>query len=402
MIEEGLVQGLPSAFRERATKHALQGYLSLFAVALLLVSAVAIFFYARAISAEDIKATGVLTRTDALEKQIKELLEEVGSPNPVDVPEEVIAQHETIVAQFKETRDRLGNILTLIDRNVISTRRFELDLPEEGFDTTQTKAAAAVEAAKTYESEEAAEQKVEAELAYNVFGKYELSNLFRNLPPAIELTFDEIGIFGSGAAVIAVLAKPTQDTRLFHELASDEYYDDLAQYVQKLIELQSNSIAIREPYLRAGSRSTDNWMKKHAIKLSRITALEKTFDTVLEAEISENFINAGRREPTMETSWPLLIQTNITRFGPMIIIFFFVSILVNLYRYNVRLSAYYNARADALILMGDNYDSAMLERLVTALSPDLLDIGKPPKLPTEYVFELAKTAVEKTSPFKRV
>jgi hypothetical protein len=43
-----------------------------------------------------------------------------------------------------------------------------------------------------------------------------------------------------------------------------------------------------------------------------------------------------------------VIEPNITRFGTMIIVSFLVSILVPLYRYNIRLAAFYQARADGL------------------------------------------------------
>lgn len=95
------------------------------------------------------------------------------------------------------------------------------------------------------------------------------------------------------------------------------------------------------------------------------------------------------------TSMTLLIQTNITRFGPMLVIFFFVSILVNLYRYSIRLSAYYEARADALFMLSNSIESETFDSLVTALTPDNHDVGKAPKVPTDYVVDLAKTAVSK-------
>jgi hypothetical protein len=76
----------------------------------------------------------------------------------------------------------------------------------------------------------------------------------------------------------------------------------------------------------------------------------------------------------------LLIQTSVTRFGVVIIIVFLVQILVNLYRYNVRLSAFYSSRSDALRL---SEEAISLRDLVTLLSPDSLDFGKAPRTPAE-------------------
>jgi hypothetical protein len=79
----------------------------------------------------------------------------------------------------------------------------------------------------------------------------------------------------------------------------------------------------------------------------------------------------------------------------MIVILFFVSILVNLYRYNIRLSAYYDARADALSLIEGPIQQSAFEKLVQTLSPDHHDVGRPPKLPTEYAVDIAKSLAGK-------
>jgi hypothetical protein len=51
---------------------------------------------------------------------------------------------------------------------------------------------------------------------------------------------------------------------------------------------------------------------------------------------------------TVSNPWVILIQTNITRFGTLVLLIFLVSILIPLYRYNARLAAFYRARADTL------------------------------------------------------
>ena len=47
-----------------------------------------------------------------------------------------------------------------------------------------------------------------------------------------------------------------------------------------------------------------------------------------------------------------LIATNVTRFGTLVIITFLISLSMSLYRYNIRLYAFYMARADALRMKG--------------------------------------------------
>ena len=116
-------------------------------------------------------------------------------------------------------------------------------------------------------------------------------------------------------------------------------------------------------------------------------------DAVLERERLQKFGLDNSNPVKVDISVPFIIQTNITRFGPMLIILFFVSILINLYRYDMRLAAYYDARADALRLCGSDLDIDVFTELTSSLSPDLHDIGKPPKLPTDYLIDVAKTAI---------
>lgn len=88
-----------------------------------------------------------------------------------------------------------------------------------------------------------------------------------------------------------------------------------------------------------------------------------------------------------------LYATAITRFGIMVIVFFFVKILLDFYKYNIRLSSYYKARADSLIIVG-KYDKKF-HKLLPALSPEPFDFEKAPKAPTEdfktYTLQLLST-----------
>ena len=86
----------------------------------------------------------------------------------------------------------------------------------------------------------------------------------------------------------------------------------------------------------------------------------------------------------------LLIASGITRFGILFIMLFIVQVLVNLYRYTMRLSAYYLSQADALLLAEDNGEGLM--KVVPVFSPQNVDFGKVPVTPAqslEKVLELA-------------
>ena len=87
-----------------------------------------------------------------------------------------------------------------------------------------------------------------------------------------------------------------------------------------------------------------------------------------------------------------LLLTNITRFGTILFIIYTVGVLLNVYRYLMRLAAYHEARADALILM-HNYsteDAERYQKFVDSLNAEKIDFGKEQKAPIAQVLEIAK------------
>ena len=127
--------------------------------------------------------------------------------------------------------------------------------------------------------------------------------------------------------------------------------------------------------------------------------LESGYTIVEERELSTEF---GGAKPEAKGLGPdigvnFLIQTNITRFGPIFLALFFVGILVNLYRYNIRLSGYYDARADVLELLELGIDPDVFEKLASSLSPQQYDFGKNPQTVIDQAVDLTKTLVNKAS-----
>ena len=84
-----------------------------------------------------------------------------------------------------------------------------------------------------------------------------------------------------------------------------------------------------------------------------------------------------------------LVSTVTTRIGAILILLFLVQILVSLYRYNIRLAAYYDARADGFELMAvEKLED--IEAVIRILSPENIDFGKQPTSPASHAVELAK------------
>ena len=80
-----------------------------------------------------------------------------------------------------------------------------------------------------------------------------------------------------------------------------------------------------------------------------------------------------------------LIFTAITRFGTILFIIYMVSVLLNVFRYLMRLAAYYEARAHAvaIALETGELDADNYSKYVKALNGEAIEFGKEPLTPLE-------------------
>ncbi len=118
-----------------------------------------------------------------------------------------------------------------------------------------------------------------------------------------------------------------------------------------------------------------------------VKAIQNERVEYLRRDIKANF---GTSQQTDNVN--LLISSVITRFDILFIMIFIVQILVNLYRYTMRLSAYYLSQADALLLASDGEDALL--KLVPALSPTQVDFGKAPDTPAQNLEKLLEMAAK--------
>jgi len=70
-----------------------------------------------------------------------------------------------------------------------------------------------------------------------------------------------------------------------------------------------------------------------------------------------------------------LVSAVATRTGTVLILIFLAKVLISAYKYSTRMAGFYASRADALLLVAENYP-ADLGALVKSLAPDLLDFEK--------------------------
>ena len=94
-----------------------------------------------------------------------------------------------------------------------------------------------------------------------------------------------------------------------------------------------------------------------------------------------------------------LVWTAITRFGTILFIVYTISILLNLYRYTMRMSAYYESRAESLSLMTEfgDAEAKRFQMFVDALAAERVDFGKQPTTPIEQVMEAARSLRNRAS-----
>lgn len=82
----------------------------------------------------------------------------------------------------------------------------------------------------------------------------------------------------------------------------------------------------------------------------------------------------------------LLGDLNIVRGVTLAVVFFLVQILVRLYQYSLRLAAFWDSRADALLLARSfaSGRAVKFDDLVMALAPDAYDFKPSPRSPFDW------------------
>lgn len=195
-----------------------------------------------------------------------------------------------------------------------------------------------------------------------------------------------------------LLTKPELADLNREGVARLEELQDVIQTVSKRIpqtfDAIESALIENEPAINAGTR---------ALERAEITlvSLNETFQKILTiSKNAEDHIRTILDSQSSDTpsdgsrNYEIIISSLATKIGSMFILMFLVQILVSLYRYNIRLSYYYDARADTLELTGIS-DATQLEKFIEILSPEKLDFGKQQKSPTDYGFELAKDWIGK-------
>jgi hypothetical protein len=119
--------------------------------------------------------------------------------------------------------------------------------------------------------------------------------------------------------------------------------------------------------------------------------LERT-ESIL-SDLKTKSIDTGVTKLDPITGVNLLIAAGITRFGVLAITIYLVQILLNLYRYNVRVSGFYLSRADALTIM--DHPAKKISDISKNLAP-AVDFGKEPTTLLEKFSEKLGALIDKS------
>lgn len=94
----------------------------------------------------------------------------------------------------------------------------------------------------------------------------------------------------------------------------------------------------------------------------------------------------------MESEDAFFILSQITRFGSVLIILFFVGVLVSFMRYLLKLAAFYNSRASVIAILAKvpDLDAEKLEKVVNSFAAEKVEFGEKTKPPTQYMVDLLK------------
>lgn len=185
-----------------------------------------------------------------------------------------------------------------------------------------------------------------------------------------------------------------------------------SRYEAELTEKSRTDIQ-RGALIQLYSSSIEKARQEQKVAAEKLLSLEQERGSLWQ-ELVKAEVAASERSGLSQIQLPVLASAFVTRLGAVVLLLFLVKILVPLYRYSMKLSSYYDARADAFTIISTNYAQGVtgnkgadgartptlalasvdtIERLVAALSPDCIDFGKAPSTPSESALRFAKDII---------
>ncbi len=369
-MADGTVEALDSSivveFRERARGARRQAYFVLSLICALLVVAVVIFIFAGELTRSEVGSRALFTSSDAVNKKIMEVEGKFPSKPTLSYTKNQVLEYRRKRKQLQEERVIIINALHVMEKEVNKKVNDGISVVDRGHFNIM-----------------------------DIIVEVNTVSYWSKLGEDGESGFGGVtntSIYFNTVSIIGFIS---------HMNENIERYNSLKNSLSKMNKVASSMNEFKLGIESNYNSLRDEWFKRTSEGRKEVMELRRGLKLVAEKEFKEKFglneLTEENKKTTKadEISIPILVQTTINRFGPLIVILFFASILVNLYRYSIRLSAYYDARADAVHLVQDKVDVYTYSRYIEHLSPDELDVGKPPKLPTSHLVDIAKAVVAK-------
>ena len=149
--------------------------------------------------------------------------------------------------------------------------------------------------------------------------------------------------------------------------------------------LKSELVTVNERFARGEITRTDVAKSERALN-----------EIILKREINEQRMKLGPPAASIKTAAANvdtieLVRTSLIRFGGVTVILFLISILIPVYRYNIRLGTYYLARADTLKLYCDS-EISDFGQIIQLFTP-AYEFEKEPTTPIESMSSFMKDAL---------
>lgn len=243
---------------------------------------------------------------------------------------------------------------------------------------------------------------------------FDLRRRARGLQALNRLLLSSIVLVLIGAAIFIVYAgeiagKDTQSLLVLDRLAAfkSATEEELSRLNRERtgVALAQARVKLRPPLPpeKFGARTDDPAVTtiENEMRMAELTKRISHKEAELEmaskalASVHNDVLIYRLKEPDRQTSSNLMIAAGITRFGVLALVIYLVQILINMYRYNVRVAAFYLAQADSCLVSGDSQKD--LVHLAEKLRPDF-DFGKSPTAVPTKIADQLRVLVSKIGP----
>jgi hypothetical protein len=136
------------------------------------------------------------------------------------------------------------------------------------------------------------------------------------------------------------------------------------------------------------SRKIDSIIDKAAMKDFSLYG-EERIQNLTQMIATLKALESKKSEEQKANNFTVFLTTLSTRIGAILILIFLIQLLIRIYRYDIRIANYYDARADALEIHSKE-PGLSFDKIINLVSPDIYDIGNP-KSPSDSLLSLLTT-----------